>query len=66
LGNTRAVCRSSYVHPAVLEAFVRSEKVLPKAGPKHPATGAEMPGDLRTERAVIAFLRRKSREWRDA
>ena len=46
LGNTPAVCRSSYVHPAVLEAF--TEHRLPSAF-------AEAEGDA-YEEAVLAFL----------
>ena len=30
LGNTRAVCRKYYIHPALLEAYVRGS-VLPRA-----------------------------------
>ena len=46
LGNTPAVCRSSYIHPAVLEAF--AEHRLPEAFAT--AEGAEY------EEAVLAFL----------
>jgi DNA topoisomerase-1 len=46
LGNTPAVCRSAYVHPAVIDAF---------AAGSLPAAFAEAEGDL-YERAILAFL----------
>jgi len=46
LGNTPAVCRSAYVHPAVLDAF---------AAQALPETFAEAEGDI-YEQAVLAFL----------
>ncbi len=46
LGNTPAVCRSAYIHPAVLEAF--AEQSLPKSF-------AKAEGD-QYEKAVLKFL----------
>ena len=46
LGNTPAVCRSAYIHPAVLDAF--AEQTLPKSF-------AKAEGD-QYERAVLKFL----------
>jgi DNA topoisomerase-1 len=46
LGNTPAVCRSAYIHPAVLDAF--AEQGLPKSF-------AKAEGD-RYEKAVLKFL----------
>jgi DNA topoisomerase I len=46
LGNTPAVCRSSYVHPAVLDAFAEQ---------RLPAAFAEAEGDA-YEQAVLEFL----------
>jgi DNA topoisomerase-1 len=46
LGNTPAVCRSAYIHPAVLEAF--AEQSLPKSF-------AKAEGD-KYEKAVLKFL----------
>jgi DNA topoisomerase I len=53
LGNTRAVCRKYYVHPALLDAYMRGETV-----PEPPAaTGGERRGGeraaLRREEAVV-------------
>ncbi|HEX8569558.1 MAG TPA: DNA topoisomerase IB [Caulobacteraceae bacterium] len=56
LGNTPAVCRSSYVHPAVLEAF--TEHRLPPAF-------AEAEGD-EYEQAVLEFLDKLAEEVSDA
>ena len=59
LGNTPAVCRKCYVHPAVLETYLDGELVegLKKRTEK---TLAESLGKLRAEEAaVLAFLRKK-------
>jgi DNA topoisomerase-1 len=58
LGNTRAVCRKCYVHPAVFEAFrsgVTIQNAGMKAGPRRADFSAE-------ESAVLALLQAKSRE----
>ena len=52
LGNTPAVCRASYVHPALLEAY--SEGELP------PATKRRLQGLDRWESALLRFLRARS------
>ena len=55
LGNTRAVCRSSYVHPAVIESFrdgVTLNAVPPAATPR---------GLLDPEARLVSLLRRASR-----
>jgi DNA topoisomerase-1 len=54
LGNTRAVCRKSYVHPAVFEAYRAGETIA-----------AESPGPRKVyfsaaEAAVLALLKRRS------
>ena len=61
LGNTRAVCRRSYVHPAVLDSYLdgslsralarRAEKLL-EQGPVTPSV----------EQAVLSILRRRLRQ----
>jgi DNA topoisomerase I len=56
LGNTPAVARRSYVHPAILEAYVEGEI---------PRRRADMPGELADpaeEAEVVALLRRRLRE----
>ncbi len=52
LGNTPAVCRKAYIHPAVLSAF--HDRALPKAFAKHDGEAFE--------RAVLRFLDKLSRE----
>lgn len=47
LGNTRAVCRRSYIHPAVIEAYL--DEGLPRVP------------ESRLERGVLAFLQRGRR-----
>jgi DNA topoisomerase-1 len=59
LGNTRAVCRKYYIHPALIEAYLEGD-VLP-AQPRSERNGAERRrgrGRLRKhEREVLAFLK---------
>lgn len=55
LGNTPAVCRNSYVHPAVLEAYRAGHTLPPRVGPR----GARARSSVRRsreERGVLAFL----------
>ena len=52
LGNTPAVCRASYVHPALLEAYAEGE--LP------PAAKRRLQGLDRWESALLRFLRAHS------
>jgi DNA topoisomerase-1 len=59
LGNTPAVCRKCYVHPAVLEAYLSGElsKGLKERADK---TFAEALSDLRSEEAaVLLFLQKR-------
>ncbi|HET6171136.1 MAG TPA: hypothetical protein VFD90_00940 [Gaiellales bacterium] len=52
LGNTPSVCRASYVHPALLEAF--------SAGDLPPAAKRTLRGLDRWESALLRFLRKRS------
>jgi DNA topoisomerase-1 len=57
LGNTPAICRKCYVHPAVLETYLDGDLIagLRKTTEK---TLENSLGDLRSEEAaVLAFLR---------
>ena len=56
LGNTRAVCRKYYIHPTLIEAYLRGD-VLPMQG--HRPRAARQPGGKlrRHEAEVLAFLR---------
>lgn len=51
LGNTRAVCRRSYVHPAVLDAFLEGRTI---SGPRGAREDTSLDPD---EHALLAFLR---------
>jgi DNA topoisomerase-1 len=76
LGNTRAVCRKYYVHPAIIEAYVRGE-VMPPPPPPPPDVKDKRSGTSaalrREEVAVLQFLQsvldrevRKAHEQREA
>src|SRR5437660_902691 len=53
LGNTVAICRKCYIHPAIVEAYLKGKSI---AG----LNGAKPDVDLRTgERAVLKFLRKQ-------
>ncbi len=62
LGNTVAVCRASYVHPAVVDAWL-DDTLAPQwqKGPKRPAGGL-----LAEERKLLALLRAEKRKARRA
>jgi DNA topoisomerase-1 len=61
LGNTRAVCRKYYVHPALIEAYMEGF-VLPPPPPDDGARRGEdgTPALRRDEAAVVALLRRRA------
>jgi len=54
LGNTRAVCRQYYVHPAIIEAYLKGEP-LPAPPPKRKA-GRPTAALRADEIAVLQFL----------
>lgn len=60
LGNTRAVCRSCYIHPGVLDAYLDGETIpRPSHAERRPAetSATSLPPDA--EAAVLALLRRR-------
>jgi DNA topoisomerase-1 len=60
LGNTPAVCRKCYVHPAVLESYLEPETRRTLVEYAEAASGAS--GELHPEeRAVVEFLRSRAR-----
>ena len=61
LGNTAAICKKSYVHPAILGAYV--EGSLPRTRRKRrlKAVPAPLPDFHRMETAVLAWLQRLQR-----
>lgn len=63
LRNTPAVCRSSYIHPAVLEAYAAGRRILsPRATP--PDLNQPPRGLSSSEREVLRFLRSQRRGTR--
>jgi DNA topoisomerase-1 len=57
LGNTRAVCRKSYIHPAILAAYLEGDTIPPSSG------GINGKGLLSAdERAVLMLLERRARQ----
>ena len=60
LGNTPAVCRKSYIHPAVLESYLAGSLQLKRAN----ASEEQAPGMWAIEREVVRFLKRRGRENR--
>ena len=58
LGNTPAVCRRSYIHPAVIEAYLDGS-LIPKLNEGKSKTSSTSSGRLRPdEAAVLRFLKR--------
>jgi DNA topoisomerase-1 len=59
LGNTRAVCRKCYVHPAVLDAYL--DGTIAKLGAHRAARAVRAIGGLtESESAVLGLLQRRS------
>jgi DNA topoisomerase I len=61
LGNTPAICRSAYVHPAVLDEYMDAGRTAttPRGRLRAPAVEAEEPeGFYPEERALVRFLER--------
>lgn len=61
LGNTPAVCRKSYIHPAVLDGFMRGEviKAVQREPEKAPVANSGLSAE---EKAVLAFLEKKLKQ----
>ncbi len=53
LGNTRAVCRKYYVHPALLDAYMRGETVPEAPAPETGERRGSEKAALRREEAVV-------------
>jgi DNA topoisomerase-1 len=62
LGNTRAVCRKYYVHPALIEAYYDGFTLPPASGDEHnfPRDAARPAGLRRDEIIVVDLLRGRS------
>ena len=60
LGNTPAVCRNSYIHPAIIEAYLEGT-LIPKLNERKGKTSSNSSTRLRPkEAAVLRFLKRTS------
>jgi DNA topoisomerase-1 len=66
LGNTRAVCRKYYVHPALIHAYLLGRTVpQPAAAKKRPNRAPPRGGALRRDEvAVLQFLQEAIPEWK--
>jgi DNA topoisomerase I len=62
LGNTRAVCRRCYVHPAVLAAYLEGTTIEVSNGKRRSLALPPMSRLSHEERAVLLLLRRLSRD----
>jgi DNA topoisomerase I len=61
LGNTPAICRKSYVHPAVIAAYLKGTTIR-GSGLRSTKTAVRKAWDLNAdETALLAFLRRQQR-----
>jgi DNA topoisomerase-1 len=62
LGNTRTVCRKSYIHPAVLAAYMDGEAIAP-IGPARSSRSARVLAPI--EFAVVRVIGRRLQSRRD-
>jgi len=59
LGNTREICRTAYIHPAVLDEYITGGRTIDVAGKVQPRAVRARPSELLSpeEEATIRFLR---------
>jgi DNA topoisomerase-1 len=53
LGNTPAICRKCYVHPAIVEAYLAGEEIAELSNTIKTPESIDLP---RVERAIVEFL----------
>ncbi len=58
LGNTPAVCRKSYIHPAIIEAYLDGSLIAKLEGRNGKKVSASLSGIRADEAAVLRFLKR--------
>ena len=63
LGNTKAVCRKCYIHPAVFDAYLDGS-MPPAAGPRGRRSTRDAGSLSEGEVAVLGLLERRAREAR--
>jgi DNA topoisomerase-1 len=61
LGNTPAICRKSYVHPAVIDAYVDGSMVRTLARRARKEIGSSLSGLSAEEAAILALLESRLR-----
>ena len=61
LGNTRAVCRQCYIHPAVLDAYADGETIDPGVARRHRRAGEALALSPGADSAVLALIARRLR-----
>jgi DNA topoisomerase-1 len=61
LGNTRAVCRKYYVHPVILDAYLRGEVAPIPAEPPSATRSDPAPSIRRDEAIVLDFIQQRGR-----
>ncbi|HEX7942451.1 MAG TPA: hypothetical protein VF488_11640 [Gemmatimonadaceae bacterium] len=66
LGNTRAVCRKYYIHPALMEAYLEGSVLPPLPEPVWQERRAHGPALRRHEAEVLAFLKSRVGTRRNA
>jgi DNA topoisomerase-1 len=64
LGNTPAVCRASYIHPAVVDAYLEGSLGQRLMSAVESTRGAPEPPDRDEELAVLRLLREQHRRER--
>jgi DNA topoisomerase-1 len=62
LGNTRAVCRKCYVHPAILAAYLDGITITGENGKLRAVSTTPASRLSAAERSVLSFLKRLSRD----
>jgi DNA topoisomerase I len=62
LGNTPAICRKCYIHPAVLDAYLNGETIEVRASGARMAPSRNPSKLSADESALLAFLRRRQDE----
>jgi DNA topoisomerase-1 len=66
LGNTPAVCRKCYIHPAILDSYLDGATIDVTLGKIEEALSYGLPALSGTEGAVLAFLRQRLRRKKPA
>jgi DNA topoisomerase-1 len=65
LGNTVAVCRKCYVHPAIIDGFLAGQVVQAEDRLPNSSADAQAPDLSPDERATLAFLKRQAQAETD-